>query len=304
MAMVASKSLARVALWLLYVSACASEHRPVPDQDGLVVLELTSRPTAAPTALPTPVTVAVDAGPADLESCVQKVRRDPFPAGAIDATGMYLAGIAAEERNDTTGARKLFFDLIQAAPTSPFRPPSYFAFGELFRAEARADPSKLQFARQVYDEVIKYPPDVNPLFEIAMLRKAELAAMAGEAQDALSILLKLAQAKSFGPCSDAVGRTIEVAIVPIYAAVGDPGKATMFFKRLGNAVGKDFGPVAALRLARLYTDRNQRKEAQQTLRGLASDGENLSPGACADAIALASELGVSRPKDFEWRCKP
>jgi tetratricopeptide (TPR) repeat protein len=74
---------------------------------------------------------------------------------------LYYRGLACERAGDLQEARRSYFELIQKAPTSSFVPLAYLAFGELFFAEATADPSKWDLADAAFSEVLKYPPPKN-----------------------------------------------------------------------------------------------------------------------------------------------
>ena len=55
---------------------------------------------------------------------------------------------STSRRSDLDNARKVYFELIQKAPKSPYIPNAYLAFGELFFNEAQGDPSKWELAAQ------------------------------------------------------------------------------------------------------------------------------------------------------------
>jgi tetratricopeptide (TPR) repeat protein len=88
----------------------------------------------------------------------------------------YYAALEHELAGDMRKARSAYYELIKRAPTSKFIPLAYFAFGELFFAEAASDPSKDQLAEQAYREVLKYPPKTNAVYVEAQSRLAEIAA--------------------------------------------------------------------------------------------------------------------------------
>jgi TolA-binding protein len=96
---------------------------------------------------------------------------DPqFPQ--IDEIHYYLA-LAYELNGNLTEARRSYFELITKAPLSRLIPLGYFAFGELFFAEGKTDPSKNALAVQAYQEVLKYPPADNPVYADALARLGE-----------------------------------------------------------------------------------------------------------------------------------
>jgi hypothetical protein len=86
----------------------------------------------------------------------------------------YYAGLEHELAGNPSGARRSYYELIKRSPSSRLIPFAYFAFGEIFLAEADADPSKDQLAEQAYREVLKYPPARNALYVEAQRRLAEI----------------------------------------------------------------------------------------------------------------------------------
>jgi hypothetical protein len=91
----------------------------------------------------------------------------------------YYAGLEHELSGDQTGARKAYFGLIQKAPQSKLVPLAYFAFAEMFFAEAANDPSKYDLAEQAYQQVLKYPAPQNAVFGEAKNRLDEVAKLRG-----------------------------------------------------------------------------------------------------------------------------
>lgn len=91
----------------------------------------------------------------------------------------YYLGIEYEVSGDLTKARKAYFDLISQNPTSSFVPFAYFAFGELFLREAKADPTKLSLAEQAYAQTLKTAkPDLLP---DTLWREGQVLTLLGEA---------------------------------------------------------------------------------------------------------------------------
>lgn len=76
-------------------------------------------------------------------------------------------GLAYEQVNQRAKVRAAYYDLIRSRPASKLVPCAYFAFGEMFRDEARADPSKLELAKQAFKEAAKYPAPANTCFVAA-----------------------------------------------------------------------------------------------------------------------------------------
>jgi tetratricopeptide (TPR) repeat protein len=77
----------------------------------------------------------------------------------IDEAYYYLA-LEYELAGDLNNARKSYYELIKSAPSSKYVPYAYFAFGEIFFHDAKSDPSKYDFAKQAYQEVMKFPSPI------------------------------------------------------------------------------------------------------------------------------------------------
>jgi tetratricopeptide (TPR) repeat protein len=88
----------------------------------------------------------------------------------------YYAGLEHELAGDLRKARTAYYELVKRVPNSKFIPLAYFAFGEMFFAEAANDPAKDMLAEQAYKEVLKYPPPDNVVYGEAKRRLAEVAA--------------------------------------------------------------------------------------------------------------------------------
>jgi TolA-binding protein len=91
-----------------------------------------------------------------------------------DEAAYYMA-LEHELEGDRPNARRAYYELIKEFPGSTTIPYAYFAFGEMFLAEAEGDPSKEQLAEQAFREVLKFPPLQNPLYTEAQSRLAEIA---------------------------------------------------------------------------------------------------------------------------------
>ncbi len=280
----------RLFLSTLLLAACSSGEPKLPTPEGIVVLEV---PTASGTMLaaqPKPSAAVATPEPPDLESCIAKVRENPFPnAPASQAEGeIYLAALAAERRGDVSAARKLYFDMIQRFSTSPYLPLGYFAFGELFRAELGNDPTKIEFAVQSYDQTLKYPASQNPLWEVALLRKAELSAMKGDGPRVMASLHTMAKTSSSPRCVEGLARAAEDMLPTAYAASSRPEKAASFFATFGIP---ELTERATTRLARLYISQQKNNDALAALRGLANSNGPGGAALCGEAVAVAQDLG-------------
>jgi TolA-binding protein len=103
----------------------------------------------------------------------------------------YFMGLEYELAGDLMNARKSYYELIKRSPSSKYIPHAYFAFGEMFFEEAKADPSKLDLASQAFMEVLKYPAPANGLFPDALLRLGQIADQKGDAARAANYYARL-----------------------------------------------------------------------------------------------------------------
>jgi len=128
-------------------------------------------------------------------------------AGPAAGTGcrdewLYFLGYEYELAGDLGQARKCYLELATQFKRSRYLPLVYLAFGELFRAEGRSDPSKLPIAEQFYREVRKYPPPDNQAYGYATFCLAEVQALSGDSRGAQASLLEVL---SFGRDHPGVG---------------------------------------------------------------------------------------------------
>jgi tetratricopeptide (TPR) repeat protein len=120
-----------------------------------------------------------------------------FPSAApaeypkLDEVAYHLA-YEHERAGDPANARRIYLDLIQRWPASPFIPRAYLAFGELFFAEAMRDTSKWDLAGAAYAKVLAAPPPVNAAYGYAWYRLAYVVANRGDRGRALEDLQRAA----------------------------------------------------------------------------------------------------------------
>jgi TolA-binding protein len=79
-----------------------------------------------------------------------------YPNYPLSDEVLYYLALEHETLHDMMNARRTYYDLIKRYPSSSFIPYAYFAFGEMFFHEASSDPTKWDFAKQAYTEVIKF----------------------------------------------------------------------------------------------------------------------------------------------------
>jgi tetratricopeptide (TPR) repeat protein len=104
---------------------------------------------------------------------------DSVPSyGTLDEV-LYYGALEHELAGDLRNARSRYYQLIAKQPQSKLVPAAYFAFGEMFYAEAQQDPSKWPLAKQAYIEVSKYPKPGNTLYDDAQQRLADVRSRGG-----------------------------------------------------------------------------------------------------------------------------
>jgi TolA-binding protein len=205
----------------------------------------------------------------DVESCARGLR-DGEGVRNRDGESVYGTALSAERAGDMTQARKSYFELVQNSPRSGFMPLAYLAFGELFRKEAESDPSKLMLAQQSYQEVIKYPPPDNTSYAYAMLRLGDVQVKGDDKQNALNSYKKAIEAGAQYaqlPCAVAVASAAKKKMVVVYADVGAPNKAYVFFKTIAGE--KDALEMVA-DLAEVYRDLKKPKDGCEATRSASS----------------------------------
>ncbi len=183
----------------------------------------------------------------------------------IDEILYYLA-YEYEQGKDLANARKIYFELIQKAPNSPYIPNAYLAFGELFFQEAQGDPSAWPLAEQAYKEVTKYPAPKNKVYGYARYKLAYVYWNSGDYTKALSEFKKVIEyGDKFAqlPNATQLQKAARRDLVPVYAIQGRPEAAHGFFKPLsGDAGGKETKTFDMLReLGFAYLDTGHYPEA-------------------------------------------
>ena len=151
---------------------------------------------------------------------------------------LYYMAYEHELGGDHAGARKVYYELLRKAPTSPWVPRAYLAFGELFFQEAQGDPDKWELAAQAYREVLKYPPPDNKAHGYARYKLAYVHWNREELPEALDQLKKTivfgTQFPSL-PGAAALAKSARRDAVTVYAASGSPERAYGFFEPLTGA---------------------------------------------------------------------
>lgn len=176
----------------------------------------------------------------------------------IDEVLYYLA-YEYEQAGDLKNARKVYYDLIQQAPNSPFIPNAYLAFGELFFQEAQTDPSKWDLAAAAYQKVIGYPPPKNKVYGYAHYKLGYVYWNKGDYVHAIDQFAKTIQYGmkfSTMPNAKQLAKAARRDMIPVYAVAGRADRAYGFFKPLsGDRGGSNKNTLAMMNnLGQAYLD--------------------------------------------------
>jgi tetratricopeptide (TPR) repeat protein len=148
---------------------------------------------------------------------------------------LYYLAFEHEQAQKLDEARKVYFQLIGAAPQSRFVPNAYLAFGELFFTEAQSDPSKLELARQSYLKVLEYPESTNKTWGYAQYKLAYVHWNLGQrddlmrAMDAFKKVIEWGDRHASEPGASSLQKVARKDLVPVYALTGKPSDAHAFF---------------------------------------------------------------------------
>lgn len=166
-----------------------------------------------------------------------KLAREYPNSPKLDEALYYLA-YEHEQGRDLQNARRVYYELIQKAPTSPYVPRAYLAFGELFFSEAMGDPSKWALAEAAYKQVLGYPPPNNKVYGVARYKLAYAYWNQEKLPEALNELKQVIQfsvAHPGLPSSKALGKNARRDLVTVYAASGAASRAWAFFQQLSGS---------------------------------------------------------------------
>jgi len=186
--------------------------------------------------------------------------KDQYPNySKLDEVLYYLA-YEYEQAKDLQNARKVYFELIEKAPQSPYIPNAYLAFGELYFQEAQGDPSKFDLAAAAYKEVIKYQPPKNKVYGYARYKLGYVHWNKGEYAETLNqfkAVIEYGDKFSDLPNAKQLAKSARRDLIPVYGISGNPTKAYSFFKPLsgdsGNSEEKTIDMLNELGFAYLDT---------------------------------------------------
>lgn len=215
---------------------------------------------------------------------------------------LYYLAYEYEQANDLANARKVYLELIDKAPKSPFIPNAYLAFGELFFQEAQGDPSKWDLAAAAYKEVVKYPPPDNKVFGYARYKLAYVHWNKNEYAEAMNEFKKVIE---FGDQYTNIAGATQLAksarrdMVPVYAASGSPERAFNFFKPLSGDKGAETAKTLDMlnELGFAYLDTGHYKEGIALYRDLMSRDKGERYCVYQSQITVATQASMASNKD-------
>ncbi len=215
---------------------------------------------------------------------------------------LYYLAYEYEQAGDLKNARKVYYELIEKAPKSPYIPNAYLAFGELFFQEAQGDPAKWDLAAAAYQEVTKYPPPDNKVYGYARYKLAYVHWNKNEFPEAMNEFKKVIEygtQYSQLPNAPQLAKSARRDLIPVYAASGAPDRAYNFFKPLSGDKGgenkKTIDMMNELGLA--YLDTGHYKEGIVLYRDLLS--RDKGPNSChyQTQITIATQAMKSGDKE-------
>ncbi len=237
----------------------------------------TSSSTAPSTVdVPAPVADVADEPPADEPPADEPTSVAPAEHASasappeVDGSGpdydLFRDAQDAMQASDRPKARKLLLSLIQRHPKSKLIPRAYLTFGEMFFEDAASDPAKWQLAQSSYEQVTKYPPPHNPVYQYAHYKLGWVHTNSGNNARALkhfSDVISFSAKYPAAPNAASLASAARRDLVPVYAKAGAPTKAYAFFKLLSGDVGSSQrGTLKMLaNLAQVYADGGKWREA-------------------------------------------
>jgi hypothetical protein len=219
--------------------------------------------------------------------------KDQYPNySKLDEVLYYLA-YEHEQVPDAKMARKVYFELIEKSPKSPYIPNAYLAFGELFFQEAQGDPQKWVLAQEAYSNVLKYPAPENKQWGYAAYKLGYVFWNTGDYGGALTQFKKVIEwGDKYSTQHNApqLAKSARRDVIPVYAASGDPGKAYNFFKPLsGDQGGEQTKTVDMMNeLGLAYLDSGHYKEGIVLYKDLM--GRDPGPKTCFYQSQITSAI--------------
>lgn len=118
-------------------------------------------------------TTSTEAGQRAIATYARAVKEYPNMA-TLDRTLYHLA-LEQEVAGQLAAARSSYFKLVSEQVSSRFVPHAYLAFGEMFREQAKTEPSQMALARQSYLQVVDMAPTSEGVRTLAALRLREIS---------------------------------------------------------------------------------------------------------------------------------
>jgi TolA-binding protein len=138
----------------------------------------------------------------------------PAAYPALDQVYYYLA-YEYERAGDLANARRVYLDLIEKTPSSPFVAIGYLALGELLSWDAISDPTQWEAAKQAYIKVIATPSRRHTAYGYAWLRLGQIAEHRGDRSLARAAYTKVTEFAMNSP--EVPGAVLVAAQVPDWA---------------------------------------------------------------------------------------
>jgi tetratricopeptide (TPR) repeat protein len=138
----------------------------------------------------------------------------PAAYPSLDQVDYYLA-YEYEQAGDLANARRVYLDLIEKMPSSPFVAIGYLALGELLSRDAISDPTKWEAAKQAYMKVIATPSRRHAAYAYAWLRLGQIAEHRGDRSLARAAYTKVTEFAMNSP--DVAGAVLVATQVPDWA---------------------------------------------------------------------------------------
>ena len=175
----------------------------------------------------------------------------------MDEVLFYLAYMLQQVKRDDD-ARKFFLRLVKEYPQSRFVPEAYLSFGEYYFGKG-----EMENAKAFYDKVTQFPE--AKAFGFAMYKKAWCFYNLGNFPESLKSfvqVLKYSKAMPSRAAKDQLVRETKKDLVVAYSRFADPGKAWVFFQR----VGEEMAPKMIEILAGLYNEQGKFIDSIKTYR--------------------------------------
>ena len=144
-----------------------------------------------------PSSAAAAGATQSLDACILAVLRDPFPGRGVAADRFYGSAVEAFAAGRAQDAEKLFSEAYLYSAGGDFVTPALFGHSEIERLKRES--VHVHFALGKYDRILA-AKSVEPLRELALLRKAQALSAVGKGETALATLAELDPRTKLGRC--------------------------------------------------------------------------------------------------------